>query len=48
MKLEIFNKVFNEVKIQSFVDFQKVENLFILGIVKSKEIDKIELNILNK
>jgi rod shape-determining protein MreC len=40
--------IFNEVKIQSFVDFQKVENLFILGIVKSKEIDKIELNILNK
>lgn len=40
--------IFNEVKVQSFVDFQKVENLFILGIVKSKEIDKIELNILNK
>jgi rod shape-determining protein MreC len=40
--------IFNEVKIQSFVDFQKVENLFILGIVKNEEIDKIEINILNK
>lgn len=40
--------IFNEVKIQPFVDFQKIENLFILGIVKSKEIDNIELNFLNR
>lgn len=40
--------IFNEVKIQPFVDFQNVENLFILGIVKSKEIDDIEFNFLNK
>ena len=40
--------IFNEVKVQSFVNFQKVENLFILGIVKDKEIDKIEFNTLNK
>jgi len=40
--------IFNEVKIQPFVDFQKVENLFILGIVKSKEIDNIELNFLKR
>jgi rod shape-determining protein MreC len=40
--------IFNEVKVQPFVDFQKVENLFILGIVKSKEIDNIEFNFLNK
>jgi rod shape-determining protein MreC len=40
--------IFNEVKIKPFVDFQKVENLFILGIVKSKEIDNIELNFLNR
>ncbi len=40
--------IFNEVKIQPFVDFQKVENLYILGIVKSKEIDNIELNFLNR
>jgi rod shape-determining protein MreC len=40
--------IFNEVKIQPFVDFQKVENLFILSIVKSKEIDNIEFNFMNK
>lgn len=40
--------IFNEVKIQPFVDFQKVENVFILGIVKSKEIDDIEFNFFNK
>jgi rod shape-determining protein MreC len=40
--------IFNEVKVQPFIDFQKVENLFILGIVKSKEIDNIEFNFLNK
>jgi rod shape-determining protein MreC len=40
--------IFNEVKIQPFVDFQRVENLFILGIVKSKEIDNIEINFLNR
>ena len=40
--------IFNEVKVQPFVDFQKVENLFILGIVKSKEIDSIEFNFLNR
>ena len=40
--------IFNEVKVQPFVDFQKVENLFILGIVKSKEIDNIEFNFLNR
>jgi rod shape-determining protein MreC len=40
--------IFNEVKIQPFVNFQKVENVFILGIVKSKEIDDIEINLLNK
>lgn len=40
--------IFNEVKIQPFVDFQNVENLFILGIVKNKEIDNIEFNFLNR
>ncbi len=40
--------IFNEVKIQPFVDFDKVENVFIMGIVKSKEIDDIELNFLNR
>jgi rod shape-determining protein MreC len=40
--------IFNEVKIQPFVNFQKIENVFILGIVKSKEIDNIEFNFLNR
>lgn len=40
--------IFNEVKIQPFVDFQKIENVFILAIVKSKEIDNIEFNFLNR
>lgn len=40
--------IFNEVKVQPFIDFQKVENVFILGIVKSKEIDELEFNFLNK
>lgn len=38
--------IFNEVRVYPFVDFQKVENVFILGIVKSKEIDDIEFNLL--
>jgi rod shape-determining protein MreC len=40
--------IFNEVKIQPFVNFQRIENVFILGIVKSKEIDNIEFNFLNR
>lgn len=40
--------IFNEIKVQPFVDFQKTENVFILGIVKSKEIDEIEFNLLNR
>lgn len=40
--------IFNEVKVQPFVNFQRVENVFILGIVKSEEIDNIEFNFLNR
>ena len=40
--------IFNEVRIQPFVDFQKVENVFVLGLIRSKEIDEIEFNFLNK
>jgi len=40
--------IFNEVKVQPFVDFQKVENVFVLGLIRSKEIDEIEFNFLNK
>jgi rod shape-determining protein MreC len=40
--------IFNEIRVHPFVDFQKVENVFILGIVKSKEIDNIEFNFLSR
>lgn len=40
--------IFNEIRVYPFVDFQKVENVFILGIVKSKEIDDLEFNLLSK
>ncbi len=40
--------IFNEVKIKPFVNFQEIENVFVLGIVKSKEIDNIEFNFLNR
>jgi rod shape-determining protein MreC len=40
--------IFNEIRVQPFVDFQKVENVFILGVVKSKEIDNIEFNLLSR
>jgi len=40
--------IFNEIRVHPFVDFQKVENVFILGIVKSKEIDNIEFNLLSR
>ena len=40
--------IFNEARIQPFVDFQKVENVFVLGLIRSKEIDEIEFNFLNK
>lgn len=42
--------IFNEVKIKPFVDFVKVEHVFVLGIVESKQKNNLELNFyrLNK
>lgn len=40
--------IFNEVRVKPFVDFEKVENVFIIGVVKSKEIDDLEFNFLNR
>lgn len=40
--------IFNEVTVKPFVDFQNVENVFVLGLVKDKEIDDIQFNFLNK
>jgi len=36
--------IFNEVKIKSYVDFVSVENIFVIGIVESKEKKNLELN----
>ena len=36
--------IFNEVKIKSFVDFVRVENVFVMGIVQSKQKHDLELN----
>ena len=36
--------IFNEVKVKPFVDFVRVENVFIIGIVESKQINHLELN----
>ncbi|BDQ02200.1 rod shape-determining protein MreC [Ignavibacterium sp.] len=40
--------IFNEIKVIPFVDFSKVENVFVLKTVASKEIDSLELNFLKK
>lgn len=36
--------IFNELKVKSFVDFTRVEHVFVLGIVQSKIKDDVELN----
>ena len=36
--------IFNEAKIQPFVDFNRVENVFVIGIVESVEKNNLELN----
>ncbi len=36
--------IFNEVKVKPFVDFLRVENVFILGLVESKQIKNLEMN----
>ncbi|OGU74606.1 MAG: hypothetical protein A2V93_02755 [Ignavibacteria bacterium RBG_16_34_14] len=36
--------IFNEVKIKSFVDFVRVENVFVMGVVQSKQKNDLELN----
>ncbi|MBI5663054.1 MULTISPECIES: rod shape-determining protein MreC [Ignavibacterium] len=40
--------IFNEINVVPFVDFAKVENVFVLKTVASKEIDSLELNFLKK
>ncbi len=39
--------IFNEVKIKPFVDFNRVEHVFVIGIVESKQKNNLELNFYN-
>jgi len=36
--------IFNEVRIKPFVDFVRVENVFVLGVLQSKQKNNLELN----
>jgi len=40
--------IFNEVNVKPFVDFVRVENVFIIGIVESKQKNNLELNFYNR
>lgn len=40
--------IFNEIKVVPFIDFYSTEYVFVLGIVNSKKINQIELNLLNR
>ncbi len=40
--------IFNEIVVQPFVDFNKVEYVFVVPVVSSKEIRNLELNLLKK
>ena len=40
--------IFNSVRIKPYVDFSKTENVFIVGIVESKEKNSLELNYFNR
>lgn len=39
--------IFNEVKVKPFVDFVRIENVFVLGIIQSKQKNDLELNFFN-
>jgi len=40
--------IFNEVKLKPFVDFVRVENVFVMGVVQSKQKNNLELNFYNR
>jgi len=40
--------IFNEVKLKPFVDFVRVENVFVMEIVQSKQKNDLELNFYNR
>jgi rod shape-determining protein MreC len=40
--------IFNEAKIKPFVDFSSIENVFVVGVVESKQINNLELNFFKR
>jgi rod shape-determining protein MreC len=40
--------IFNEVRIKPYVNFARAENVFVVGIVESKEKNQLELNFFNR
>ncbi len=40
--------IFNEARVKPFVDFSGVENVFVVGIVESKQKNNLELNFYNR
>lgn len=42
------SEIFSRVKVKPFVDLLKIENLFVLGIVQSKQKENLELNFYNQ
>lgn len=40
--------IFNEVKVKPFVDFSRVEHVFVLKLVESKQKENLELNFYNR
>ena len=46
--LPVKTGIFNEVKVKPFVDFVRTENVFIIGMVESKQINNLELNFYNR
>ena len=40
--------IFNEVRVKPFVNFSKAENVFVIGIVESKQKNQLELNFFNR
>jgi rod shape-determining protein MreC len=40
--------IFNEVRIKPFVNFSRAENVYVIGIVESKQKNQLELNFFNR
>lgn len=40
--------IFNSVKIKPYVDFSRIENVFVIGVIESKQKNDLELNFFNK